>query len=115
MFKHCSFAVNIHRAADFRSDLSDINTFGEQGRIVVLSVPEGDDKPEKYPGTFAKADAVLINKIDLIDYIDFDIDKATGDIAALNPKAKIFKVCGTDGRGMEDFYTWLAKQTNSNK
>jgi len=88
---------------------------GEQARIVVLSVPEGDDKPQKYPGTFAKADAVLINKIDLIDYIDFDIEKATADIAALNPKAKIFQICATDGRGMEDFYTWLAKQTSSCK
>ncbi len=85
---------------------------GEQSRIVVLSIPEGNDKPEKYPGTFAKADVVLINKIDLIDYIDFDIEKAAGDVASLNPNAKIFQVSATTGSGMEDFYKWLSEQTN---
>ena len=80
---------------------------GEKARVIILSVPEGDDKPIKYPGTFATADVILINKIDLIDYIDFDIDRVIKDIRAVNPKADIFKVSATTGEGMDKWYDWL--------
>ena len=80
---------------------------GENRRVVLLSVPEGDDKPIKYPGTFAKADAILINKIDLIDYIDFDMDRAIKDIRKVNPNAAIFHVSAVTGQGMEQWYDWL--------
>ena len=80
---------------------------GENYRIVVLSVPEGDDKPIKYPGTFAKADIIIINKIDLIDYIDFDLERVLGDIRVLNPNARIFQLSATTGEGMHHFYDWL--------
>jgi len=80
---------------------------GERQRVVVLSVPEGDDKPTKYPGTFAKADVVLINKIDLVEHIDFDLKKVLAEIKRLNSKAKIFQVSATRGDGMDEWYDWL--------
>jgi len=86
---------------------------GENLRAVVLSVPEGDDKPIKYPGTFAKADVILINKIDLIDYIDFDTQRVINDIRAVNDKAEIFQVSATTGMGMENWYNWLRSKTNN--
>lgn len=85
---------------------SDFN-LGEQGRLVVLSVPEGDDKPIKYPGTFAKADVVLINKMDLLGYIEFDMDKVLRDIRAVNKQAKIFHISATTGEGLDEWYDWL--------
>ncbi len=86
---------------------------GEQGRIVVLSVPEGDDKPTKYPGTFAKANVLLINKIDLLDYVQFDVDKVIGDACKLNPDLKIFQVSAKTGAGMDKWYEWLLGRISS--
>ena len=80
---------------------------GEAQRVILLSVPEGDDKPIKYPGTFAEADVVLINKIDLMDYIDFNLERVLADIRVVNPDAKIFQVSATTGEGMEQWYEWL--------
>ena len=62
---------------------------------MILSVPEGDDKPIKYPGTFAGAEVVLINKIDLVDYIEFDLERVLADIRVVNPNAEIFQVSAT--------------------
>ena len=86
---------------------------GEDLRVVVLSVPEGDDKPIKYPGTFAKADVILINKIDLIDYIDFSLERVIADIRAVNDKAEIFQLSATTGEGMENWYNWLKSKINN--
>ena len=83
---------------------------GENARVIVLSVPEGDDKPIKYPQTFAKADIVLINKIDLIDHINFDLERVIKDIRAVNPDAKILKISATTGEGMQKWYNWLNDQ-----
>ena len=80
---------------------------GEKARVIILSVPEGDDKPIKYPGTFATADVVLINKMDLIDYIDFDIDRVIKDIRTVNPDVSIFQISATTGAGMDKWYDWL--------
>ena len=80
---------------------------GEAGRVILLSVPEGDDKPAKYPGTFAGADVVLINKIDLMDYIEFNLERVLADIRAVNPDVMIFQVSATTGQGMEAWYEWL--------
>jgi hydrogenase nickel incorporation protein HypB len=85
---------------------------GEQGRVVVLSVPEGDDKPAKYPGTFAKADVLLINKIDLLDHVEFDMDKVINDAGRLNPDLKIFRVSAKTGAGMDEWYDWLFDRIN---
>lgn len=86
---------------------------GENGRVVLLSVPEGDDKPAKYPGTFAQADIVLISKIDLIDYIPFRLERVLADIHTVNPHATIFQVSAATGQGMDAWYHWLADKRNS--
>ena len=85
---------------------------GEQYRVVVLSIPEGDDKPVKYPGTFARADVVLINKSDLAEHVDFNMDRAIADIRTVNPNAKIFHISATSGQGMKDWYDWLMTKTS---
>ena len=80
---------------------------GEAGRVVLLSVPEGDDKPAKYPGTFAGAEIILINKIDLMDYIEFRLERVLADIHAVNPDATVLQVSATTGQGLEAWYDWL--------
>ena len=88
---------------------------GEAFRVILLSVPEGDDKPIKYPGTFAEADVVLINKIDLADYIDFNLERALADIRVVNPDVEIFQVSATTGEGMDAWYEWLKNKNKQNK
>ena len=83
---------------------------GESSRVVILSVPEGDDKPVKYPGTFAGADVILINKIDLADHIEFNLERVLADIHVVNPTAKIFRVSAVTGEGMNQFYDWLLER-----
>ena len=84
---------------------------GESGKIAVLSVAEGDDKPAKYPGIFAKAKAMLLNKIDLLDggHVDFDIERAKADARSLNKTLEIFPISAKTGDGMADWYDWLVK------
>ena len=84
---------------------------GENGKIVVLSVPEGDDKPAKYPAIFAKSKALLINKIDLLDagQVDFDIERAKADARRLNKTIEIFPVSARRGDGMATWCDWLVK------
>jgi hydrogenase nickel incorporation protein HypB len=82
---------------------------GESGKIAVLSVPEGDDKPAKYPAIFAKSKALLINKIDLLDggQVDFDIERAKADARKLNKAIEIFPISARRGDGMVNWYDWL--------
>jgi len=82
---------------------------GENGKVVVLSVAEGDDKPIKYPGIFAKSKVLLINKIDLLEggLVDFDIERAKTDARRLNKDLEIFPVSARTGQGMNDWYAWL--------
>jgi hydrogenase nickel incorporation protein HypB len=75
-------------------------------------VPEGDDKPAKYPAIFAKSKALLINKIDLLGagvQIDFDIEKVKADASRLNKTIKIFPISAKTGRGMDAWCQWLAE------
>ena len=83
---------------------------GESGKIVVLSVPEGDDKPAKYPAIFARSKVLLINKIDLLDggQVDFDIERAKADARKLNKAIEIFPISARRGDGMANWYDWLA-------
>jgi hydrogenase nickel incorporation protein HypB len=85
---------------------------GETGKIVVLSVAEGDDKPVKYPGIFAKSKALLVNKIDLLRgaLVDFDLDRVKADARRLNKSIEIFPVCAKSGEGMQNWYDWLSAQ-----
>lgn len=86
---------------------------GENGRVVVLSVPEGDDKPAKYPGTFAQADVILINKIDLMGYISFRLERVLADIHTVNPDAVVLQVSAATGEGMDRWYDWLIERRAS--
>lgn len=85
---------------------------GENAKVVVLSVPEGDDKPAKYPAIFAKSKAMIINKIDLLSAVDFDIDKAVEQAKKLNPGIKIFQVSAKTGQGFEHWCNWLMESVS---
>jgi hydrogenase nickel incorporation protein HypB len=86
---------------------------GENFKVVVLSVPEGDDKPAKYPAIFARSKALLINKTDLFEavgQVDFDMEKVKGDACRLNKGIEIFSVSARSGEGMNGWYEWLKKE-----
>ncbi len=80
---------------------------GESGRAMLLSVPEGHDKPAKYPLMFRTADALLINKLDLLEMCDFDVDAAVHDARALNPALDVFQVSCRTGEGIDGWIDWL--------
>jgi len=82
-------------------------SLGEDLRILIASTPEGDDKPFKYPLMFHEADVVLINKIDLLPYLKFDVDAFSKTIRGINRKVKIFPVSCTTGEGIGEWVSWL--------
>ncbi|MBV8096045.1 MAG: hydrogenase nickel incorporation protein HypB [Acetobacteraceae bacterium] len=81
---------------------------GERARVVVASVTEGDDKPLKYPHMFRVADLLLINKIDLLPYVQFDMERCKALAREVNPRLEILPLSGQTGDGMQDWYRWLA-------
>ena len=83
---------------------------GAVKNMAILSVPEGHDKPLKYPLMFQVCDTVLINKIDVAPYFDFDFEKCTEYIHMRNPKAKIFPICTKTGEGVEAVADWLKEE-----
>lgn len=85
---------------------------GASKNAMILSVPEGDDKPLKYPLMFSICDCVLINKIDTKSVFDFDDDAVVERIKRLNPKAEIFFISAKTGEGMEGWFNWLRNQIN---
>ncbi len=80
---------------------------GAVKNVMILSVPEGHDKPLKYPLMFSICDVVLINKIDVMPYFDFDMDKCREYIHMRNPKAKIIPICAKTGEGIKEWTDWL--------
>ena len=86
---------------------------GENLSIMILSVPEGDDKPLKYPLMFSICDVVLINKIDVLPYFDFDVEKCKEYIKRRNPNAKVFMVCAKTGEGIDEWAQWLLSEVKS--
>lgn len=80
---------------------------------MILSVPEGHDKPLKYPLIFQVCNVVLINKMDVAPYFDFDIDKCHEYIAMRNPSAKVIPVCAKTGEGIDLFADWLTERVNA--
>ena len=88
---------------------------GEDHKIAILSVPEGDDKPEKYPLLFNLSTMMLLNKIDLLPYVDFDTARAEKFARALNAEIEIFRVSCKDGTGLAAWYDWLRKARNAKK
>jgi hydrogenase nickel incorporation protein HypB len=87
---------------------------GEHKRVVISSLPEGDDKPIKYPLIFIDADAVIINKMDLLPYVDFDIAAFRRSITGLNPKVEVFQVSCKTGEGIERWCSWILEQVETN-
>ncbi len=83
---------------------------GEDFRVALLSVPEGDDKVHKYPLMFQTADALVLNKYDMIEYFDFDTARVEKDARDINPDVSIFKVSNKNGDGLEEFLNWLSKK-----
>lgn len=82
---------------------------GENLRVVLLSVTEGEDKPLKYPTTFKSAQVVIVNKIDIAEVVEFDREKALNNIRKVAPQAEIFEVSARTGAGMERWYSYLEK------
>jgi hydrogenase nickel incorporation protein HypB len=80
---------------------------GESHRAVVMSVTEGPDKPLKYPHMFAGSDLILLNKIDLLPYVDFDVDDFLRDARKVNPGVTVLPVSATTGENLSTWYTWL--------
>ncbi len=88
---------------------------GENIKVMLLSTPEGADKPAKYPLMFQESAALLINKMDLLSYVDFDLPKARHDATALNKDLKIFEVSCKTGMGLEAWIAWLTQQIDAFK
>ena len=86
---------------------------GAVKNAMILSVPEGDDKPLKYPLMFSICDVVLINKIDVLPYFDFDVEKCKEYIKRRNPNAKVFMVCAKTGEGIDEWAQWLLSEVKS--
>lgn len=86
---------------------------GAVKNAMILSVPEGHDKPLKYPLMFQVCDAVLINKMDVLPYFDFDLEKCREYIHMRNPRAEIFPICAKTGDGIEQWTAWLRAQVNA--
>lgn len=86
---------------------------GAVKNAMILSVPEGHDKPLKYPLMFSVCDVVLINKVDVMPYFDFDMEKCLEYIWMRNPDAKIFPICAKTGEGMEAWTDWLKEEVSA--
>ena len=80
---------------------------GEDTRVVVVSTTEGDDKPAKYPQMFAASQVMLINKLDLLPYVDYDVEKVKRHALAINPSLRIFEVSCRTGAGLDTWCEWL--------
>ncbi|MBP5522261.1 MAG: hydrogenase nickel incorporation protein HypB [Bacteroidales bacterium] len=83
---------------------------GAVRNAMILSVPEGDDKPLKYPLMFSVCDLVIINKIDVLPYFNFDLEKCREYVRMRNPKARVIPICALSGEGVEAFADWLLEE-----
>ena len=88
---------------------------GATANAMILSVPEGHDKPLKYPLMFSVCDLVLINKTDVLPYFDFDMDKCAEFVHMRNPKAEIIPICARTGEGVDRFADWLLAKVREQK
>ena len=88
---------------------------GEDVKVMILSVPEGDDKPLKYPGIFQAAKAIILNKVDTLPVFDFDMPAFEERILNLNPQAPLFKIAATKENGVDSWSAWLTEQIEAAK
>ncbi len=85
---------------------------GENAKVTVLSVTEGDDKPAKYPGAFRKSRATVLNKTDLLQYTDVSMETVQHDILTINPGTRVIAVSSRSGEGVPDWVDWLEATAN---
>ncbi|PKN26651.1 MAG: hydrogenase accessory protein HypB [Deltaproteobacteria bacterium HGW-Deltaproteobacteria-21] len=88
---------------------------GEDMKVMILSVAEGDDKPQKYPLMFRESKALLINKIDLLPYVDCSLEKIREDSLRINPDLRIFEVSCKTGEGLEEWFGWLKERVKEGR
>ncbi len=86
---------------------------GSCRNAMILSVPEGHDKPLKYPLMFSVCDLVLVNKIDVMPYFDFDLEKCKEYVHLRNPRAEVIPICAKTGEGVDAFADWLLREVNN--
>jgi hydrogenase nickel incorporation protein HypB len=86
---------------------------GVHKRVLIASIPEGDDKPYKYPGMYRDVDALVINKIDLLPYVPFDMDYFRKGVELLNPGLVTFPLSCMTGEGIDSWVTWITEQVRS--
>jgi hydrogenase nickel incorporation protein HypB len=119
----CHLEANLVRDSLSRLELSGVNLMiienvgnlvcpsgydlGEDLKVVIVSITEGDDKPLKYPAMFRKAAVLIINKVDLLPYLDCSIDELVKNALTVNPELKILKTSCTSGEGIDDWCNWL--------
>jgi len=127
----CHLDANMVWAAVKKLDLTDLDVLfvenvgnlvcpaefsvGEDYKITILSVTEGDDKPEKYPLIFAESRVMLLNKIDLLPYVDFNLDKAINFARMLNPKLEVIPYSARTEEGIDKWYNWLRQEVKRKK
>jgi hydrogenase nickel incorporation protein HypB len=90
-------------------------TLGEDRRVLISSMPEGDDKPLKYPAMFADSDVVVLNKIDLQPHLDFNMEAFQNSVTGLNPDVILFSLSCKTGEGMEAWFSWLQSEVKAKK
>lgn len=86
---------------------------GEGAKVMILSVPEGDDKPLKYPGVFQTSEAIILNKVDTMSVFNFDEQAFRSEVEQLNPKAPIFPIAATKGEGVDAWASWLRERIHA--
>jgi hydrogenase nickel incorporation protein HypB len=88
---------------------------GEDMKVMILSVAEGDDKPMKYPLMFRESKALLINKIDLLPYVDCSVERIRADALRINPELRIFEISCKTGEGIEQWCAWLKERVKAGR
>jgi hydrogenase nickel incorporation protein HypB len=88
---------------------------GEDFKAMILSVTEGDDKPSKYPLMFRESKVLIINKIDLLPYLDCSLDRIKSEALKINPNLVLFEVSCKTGEGLEPWYSWLKNEIRTKK
>jgi hydrogenase nickel incorporation protein HypB len=83
---------------------------GEKAKVVIVSVTEGDDKPIKYPHMFRASEVMVLNKIDLLPHVQFDVERCIGHARQVNPKIRVIQLSATRGENLNEWYTWLREQ-----
>lgn len=86
---------------------------GAHLKVMLLSIPEGDDKPLKYPLMFAESDVLVITKKDTAEYFSFDMEKCLSAVYSLNPDIRVFRVCAKTGEGMEDWENYISEKIST--